>query len=436
MFRTKVKPFLHAVQMVKKRDEYIDNATVHGLNRACNSKKSERWFWVLMMLVVVGILIVGVCNLVERYLTREVALDIREIIHEELEFPSVTICNNNRISYNYQPGFLVNDDLYTAFSSSFHQYVKDFPSFCSSNEKLCNFTEDFISYGENSPCITWNFDGKFKQILPGKTFGVQLIIYLNDTVAESDDWLESSVLPNAITVVTHFANEYPSVIFDGLEITPGVQTRIEIQKKMYTRLPAPHPSGCQQDTKFMDTENQYRYTRTSCIEFCFIRYGLKQCSEVIQPRYAALVPQWMLRKYRRNATYEELYECHAEVTKSFHEMAGEICDCPLACTEVIYLRRIHTVPLNVGYIRLLNGLMKRHNVSVGTCEKFRNSIFYLDVYYPRLGYELVSEKAAYSITDIFSDFGGQLGLALGASALSIVELMIIMILSVHSKLKK
>ncbi|XP_066930524.1 acid-sensing ion channel 5-like [Clytia hemisphaerica] len=434
MFKDKVLPFVTAVkaknawkeETVHKRDNYIENVTVHGVSKAVNSKRSERYFWISLVISCVFALSYGLYLMVHKYRSREVNLHIQDQIHDKLELPSITICSNNRIKFDYVPGEQGPGDLTTAFSEGFYEFASKFPPFCARFKGHCNFTEEFSTFSRNDPCVTWNMDGLIKQELPGLNSGVRMMFFVNET----SDRMQQGFIENSISVVIHFAREYPSIYFDRLELTPGVETRIELSKKMFLRLPEPYPSNCRTDNAFMDITKRWSYTRTSCLELCYNRQGLKECGDVLQPRFRCLIPDWMYQKYKQNRTVADINACYFTLFQNFDLSNNEICDCPSACSEVIYSRRVHTVPMNEKQIFQQ---LDYYDVNVGDQQKFKESLFVFSFYYPRLGFELVSEKPAYVLSDVANDFGGLLGLCIGASIMSLFELIIIFCLSVFPK---
>ena len=417
-----------------KRKEYIEGSTLHGLNRAYSSShQSEKWFWIFMIIAGLFGLTIGFSILVFKYLAYEINLEITDRIDEDVEFPSITFCNNERISTSYMTdeyyGYYGKHPIQSAFSDHFYEYAKKFPYFCRIFGQNCNFTEDFTTYGYHDPCITWNMKGLVAQKLPGIYNGIEMAFFLNATITNYTNYLHSK---NTITVIMHSSNEFPSIFFDNFEIGAGVQTRIELKKRKYLRLPSPYPSKCTDINKLLDTKEVYSYTRNSCFEMCFIRQVLKDCGVVMQPRFRALIPDWMIAQYEKNVTLDEYTNCHRILKWEFFINGLGYCDCPLACNEVIYNRRIQTVPLDVEY---LYSFISQNNISLGDLDNFKKSIFSIRVYYPRLESENAVERAAYEMSDVFNDFGGLLGLAIGASVISVVELLAICCLTFFSKRK-
>ena len=434
-----VTPSLVSVAKVKgmtkhksfaKRSDYIESSTLHGLNHAFTSKlRSERYFWLAVLFVSLLALTVGFSVMISNYYNYEVDLEVTTV-YDELEFPSVTFCNNKRMSKLYIPDNTIKfKDLETAFSENFYEYASKYPGFCSSNGVYCNLTEDFTTYGYGDPCVTWNMNAIYNQKLPGFYNGASFKMYVDADSRTNNSFYGTA---NTITVVIHHKNEYPSYYFDNVEIGVG-DTRIALYKKHYTRLSQPYPSACTEITSLLETKDHFSYSRNSCFEACLVKFVLEKCGDVLQPRYRVLVSDWMYSKYKKNQTSNEYYKCYANIYVTFYYQGLKICDCPLACHEVVYNQRIQTVPLDhhIHY-----NYISEHNFTLGSSEHFKKSFYMLTIYYPRLEFERSVENAAYQLSDVFYDLGGLLGLTIGASVISMVEIIVICLLSISSKLKK
>ncbi|VDK85483.1 unnamed protein product [Cylicostephanus goldi] len=51
----------------------------------------------------------------------------------------------------------------------------------------------------------------------------------------------------------------------------------------------------------------------------------------------------------------------------------------------------------------------------------------LEIYYEQMSYEVLRESESYSFVNLISDIGGQMGLWLGASVLTAIEILIFLI---------
>uniref|UniRef100_A0A914WNR9 Uncharacterized protein n=1 Tax=Plectus sambesii TaxID=2011161 RepID=A0A914WNR9_9BILA len=60
-------------------------------------------------------------------------------------------------------------------------------------------------------------------------------------------------------------------------------------------------------------------------------------------------------------------------------------------------------------------------VTSNTC--FSQNTAYIEVYYEQLNFEYLRETAGYTVVNLFSDFGGNIGLWIGFSAITVVELI-------------
>ena len=77
--------------------------------------------------------------------------------------------------------------------------------------------------------------------------------------------------------------------------------------------------------------------------------------------------------------------------------------------------------------------LKNYNISF---EDFRKRALSINIFYPQLKYSLISEIPKTSIVDLFSTIGGELGLFLGMSILSFIEIIQILFETFFIILKK
>uniref|UniRef100_A0A452GPE2 Uncharacterized protein n=1 Tax=Gopherus agassizii TaxID=38772 RepID=A0A452GPE2_9SAUR len=89
----------------------------------------------------------------------------------------------------------------------------------------------------------------------------------------------------------------------------------------------------------------------------------------------------------------------------------ERCSCPTPCNLTRYSKEISMVRIpNKGSARYL-------------ARKFHQNFLVLDIFFEALNYEAIEQKKAYELAGLLGDIGGQMGLFIGASILTILEIL-------------
>ncbi|KAJ7378372.1 hypothetical protein OS493_023627 [Desmophyllum pertusum] len=108
------------------------------------------------------------------------------------------------------------------------------------------------------------------------------------------------------------------------------------------------------------------------------------------------------------------------------------CDCPLACDVVNYESTVSTAAFpNPSLIKILQS--KGYNK---TEDYLRNNLLLLQVGYTSLSYEHFRQKAQYDTGALMGEIGGNLGLFLGCSLLTICEFIDFAIYLCYTRNKK
>eukprot|EP00794_Sanderia_malayensis_P013539 gene13539-biopygen10807 len=105
------------------------------------------------------------------------------------------------------------------------------------------------------------------------------------------------------------------------------------------------------------------------------------------------------------------------------------CKCPIECDNVVYMPRVTQTPWRQSS---LNSKMKQEIVKTLNLKKsqvnldfLKQNIIHLVVYFDDFTTESISEQSQYTIESLMCDFGGLMGLLIGASTISIVEIVYI-----------
>ena len=106
----------------------------------------------------------------------------------------------------------------------------------------------------------------------------------------------------------------------------------------------------------------------------------------------------------------------------------EMClnECPLECEYVTYITSVSTsvYPSSSyadGIIKyMIQARLNKQNVSL---YDIRNNMLAINVYYSKLNYKSYQESAKTEMVDLVSNIGGTIGLFLGVSFLSFIEII-------------
>uniref|UniRef100_A0A8C0BHT7 Acid sensing ion channel subunit family member 4 n=1 Tax=Buteo japonicus TaxID=224669 RepID=A0A8C0BHT7_9AVES len=96
----------------------------------------------------------------------------------------------------------------------------------------------------------------------------------------------------------------------------------------------------------------------------------------------------------------------------------ERCSCPTPCNLTRYGKEISMVRIpNKGSARYLARKYNKNETYI------RENFLVLDIFFEALNYEAIEQKKAYDIAGLLGDIGGQMGLFIGASILTILEIL-------------
>ncbi|XP_072040596.1 acid-sensing ion channel 5-like [Amphiura filiformis] len=426
--------------------EFAESTTLHGPSNFSNVNKPwwVRLLWVLVFLTCVGVCLWQIFLRVDAYLQFNVNTKVSTQYRNVLEFPAFTICNFNRyqkskviayfdnvfgVSHSISPSFSESNE--GGSSTSYHaSFDYDLPSnilhpnmsinmsdfqlktgFQLDNKTLLectwrghkcndqNFTHVFTQYGN---CYTFNKNQPFLNAnRSGEGSGLHVLINIHQ-----EEYYEAfSGFPEAgIKVLVHNSIDIPRIESLGTAIPPGYHAFMGIRKYEYENLPPPW-GVC---NRHRVLKYQTNYTYSGCLLECKLKYYIKGCT--CKPLgYPGDV---------RACDSDELSNCIKNVTKRYRAGNYPSCDCPIPCSFSDY-------GWSISYAAYpnqdaANGTLKLYSVSE---EYLRNNFVSLDVYYEELNYQLNEETEAMPYSSLISDIGGQVGLFLGASAITIGEML-------------
>lgn len=175
------------------------------------------------------------------------------------------------------------------------------------------------------------------------------------------------------------------------------------------------------------------YSQSICLEYCFQYYILNRCGCL----GTNIQPDMNVQSADICSKIDEI-NCEYQGFVDFYEGSTGKLECLPMCPEECEVTEFETQLSFTRYsTNFLNYLANNPNVSSLIYEFYNTSeideslikmsITTIYVYYDKLTYTLYNEAARMNINDLFSSIGGILGLLMGASILSILEIVVLIL---------
>ncbi|KAK6179325.1 hypothetical protein SNE40_011713 [Patella caerulea] len=268
-------------------------------------------------------------------------------------------------------------------------------------------------------CFTFNHPDKgesLKAKFPGPLFGLSLELYL-----EQNEYIPALSPEAGVKVVVHPRNTMPFPVDEGISVSPGYATSIGLNAVEMIRLEPPH-SDCATkgliDDLYMKNLNT-NYSKLSCMNSCYQMLIIEECNCSDPTLYVEN------RNNVCNMTNHNIASC-AQNIKTSRQADYEACDtkCPQACYEQRFEKSISMAAWpSSSYEGQLKSRVETSSSNFRGYTKLDSTEFVkLRVYFQELVFKRIENKKSYESMNLISDIGGQLGLWLGLSAITIGEL--------------
>ncbi|XP_026098655.1 acid-sensing ion channel 2-like [Carassius auratus] len=215
---------------------------------------------------------------------------------------------------------------------------------------------------------------------------------------------EETAFEAGVRVQIHSQAEPPFVHELGFGVAPGFQTFVATQEQRLTYLPPPWGECV---TRALDSGLFEVYSVSACRIECETRYIIENCNcrMVYMPGDSPY------------CTPEQYKDCAEPALAALSAVEGTSCICRSPCNMTRYNKELSMV--KIPSKTSARYLEKKFNRS----EKYiTDNILVLDVFFEALNYETIEQKKAYEVAGLLGDIGGQMGLFIGASILTILEL--------------
>ncbi|CAI2356309.1 unnamed protein product [Caenorhabditis sp. 36 PRJEB53466] len=304
-----------------------------------------------------------------------------------------------------------------ALSQSKHEFIE----MCSFNGKECDIDEDFRLHvdPEFGNCFTFNYDvnNNYTSSRAGPMYGIRVLLFVN-----TSDYMSTSE-SSGVRLAIHPPTEWPFPDTFGYSAPVGFASSFGIKKKVMQRLPAPY-GDCVETKKVTDGNyiySGYDYQPEGCHRSCFQNGLIDDCS-CGDPRFP--VPEGYRHCSAFNATARACLERNIGSVGDFHHITEKMdkCVCKQSCEEII-----HEVTFSCSkWPSGATDLGDCEGMTESECEQYyRLNAAMIEVFYEQLNYELLQESEAYGLVNLIADFGGHLGLWLGFSVITVMEVCVL-----------
>ncbi|CAL1275778.1 unnamed protein product, partial [Larinioides sclopetarius] len=297
---------------------------------------------------------------------------------------------------------------------------------CNFQGQKCSVRDDFTTLYSAAfgKCYMFNYVGEEEaQLLkkpkivksPGRHYGLHL--YLQ---SERKNILPLFARSLGARVVIHDPRSLPISREGGFDIRHGDSSSISIRYAEINRLGPPW-GRCAKDGD--NTTSSYLikpYNQIACERQCMNDVVFQRC-KCYHRRFMTGTPS---PTGDRVCTHDK-DRCFQSVLDDISEEKVK-CDCPEPCKEIKYRLTISRSELNKAFVRLVKkakSLKMVHGVLATVEPKFRLDLLGVSVFYQDFSINSISETSIYSFEFLIANIGGSLGLFLGASFITFVEII-------------
>lgn len=245
----------------------------------------------------------------------------------------------------------------------------------------------------NGACFTWNYDGTFHDDYGHIELKFKLRTISNDT--------SSKPSLRTVVVIPHDPDITEIDVTKKITIEAGSKYEITVGKTLLVRKAEPY-SKCQTSAGSRELDVfPGAYSRRTCIVTYKQMAIFKECGDIFDHMRSFLPKDTILEFEQRNKTVKEVIAC---IRKNFATVKGPPKEvCPFPCSEMS--------------LRISPHSYKQDNAPQDT--------FDLELQLESVdSYTLMEEQPIYSMEQLSAEIGGFLGLVVGASLLSFIEMLI------------
>ncbi|XP_068741189.1 degenerin del-1-like [Montipora capricornis] len=196
-------------------------------------------------------------------------------------------------------------------------------------------------------------------------------------------------------------------------VAPGTSVSMALSVQNITRLDKPYNSGAR-------CIHDRRYSQKACLKQCLAQKMNNECD---------CVPIKFIREANKiNGSICDPFNITENdcLSRSRDGLSNEDCTCYPACLQINFLQTVSSSvwPSKTqmpSVLEMLNMTGKRAAEVVKNLEKARDNMALVNIYYDSMTVTHIKQTPAMTWTTLLGDVGGQLGLFIGCSLITLVE---------------
>ena len=265
---------------------------------------------------------------------------------------------------------------------------------------------------------------------------------------ENDEYLGALGQTSGANLVLHNSDEHPPLLTKSILINSGTLTRINLEQESVFRRSEPFSDCTNEWPTFLELNEmykKYRYTFDFCIYLCKQKSLAERCECTDTFDWDFSDNESIKQRAKKNCDVWNIteYDCMVSVYTDFNR--GSLsCECPNPCSDKLFksTRSAATWPSS-AYLSHFVSLMKQsksdkvrkliNNLLASTFtnestnfnlyDQVKNNFARLEVHFETMVFQEIKETPKYNLSILFGTIGGNLGLWLGCSVLSVLEVL-------------
>ncbi|KAL3117676.1 hypothetical protein niasHT_010234 [Heterodera trifolii] len=240
--------------------------------------------------------------------------------------------------------------------------------------------------------------------------GLRLLVHIN-----TSDYLPTTQSAG-VRIAIHSQDEHPFPDAFGYSAPTNMLSSFGIGLRKVTRLPIPEGECLMPDHPLPSwyIYKDYKYEPEGCYKSCYQNQIILRCG-CADPRYPSP------NNYTKVCNSLDALSRNCLLVESTKFTRAQQCSCKHPCKHDLYTPTFSSARLTPEAFKKSTSCSS----AKGICNGFNaESAVLLEIYYEQMSHEVLTESESYMLVNFVSDVGGQAGLWLGASILTLFEVVV------------